>query len=119
MRTYRSLGEGKAIVQLVLPPTWVARINALANQQGVNRSALIREALQRTYFEGSGEAKQGKESSNLAGGSTDTSAQERRPADWESAGGAQRPAEEPVRTSVPHQAARAPHQREERADAHR
>jgi hypothetical protein len=44
------LGEGKSIVQLVLPPTWVAQINALALSRGVNRSALIREAIAETLF---------------------------------------------------------------------
>jgi len=43
--------EGKAVVQLVLPPSWVARINRLAVERGVNRSALIREAIWATYFD--------------------------------------------------------------------
>jgi hypothetical protein len=42
--------EGKAVVQLVLPPSWVARINQLAIERGINRSALIREAIRATYF---------------------------------------------------------------------
>jgi hypothetical protein len=43
------LTEGKAVVQLVLPLSWVARINRLAIERGVNRSALIRQALAATY----------------------------------------------------------------------
>jgi hypothetical protein len=42
--------EGKAIVQIVLPPSWVARINQLATERGINRSALIREAISLAYF---------------------------------------------------------------------
>ena len=47
LQTY---AEGKAVVQLVLPLPWLARINQLAMERGVNRSALIREAIQATYF---------------------------------------------------------------------
>ncbi|MGO8950085.1 MAG: CopG family transcriptional regulator [Ktedonobacterales bacterium] len=43
------LSEGKSIVQVVLPRAWVIRINQLAVERGLNRSALIREALQRTF----------------------------------------------------------------------
>jgi hypothetical protein len=43
--------SGKAVVQLVLPPAWVLRLNALATARGVNRSALIREAIARAYFD--------------------------------------------------------------------
>ena len=43
--------EGKAVVQLVLPPSWVTRLNQLALERGLNRSALIRAAIQATYFE--------------------------------------------------------------------
>jgi hypothetical protein len=42
--------EGKAVIQLVLTPAWVARINQLAMERGVNRSALIRAAIERVYF---------------------------------------------------------------------
>ena len=45
--------EGKAVVQLVLPLLWLARINQLAIERGVNRSALIREAIRAAYFNGS------------------------------------------------------------------
>jgi hypothetical protein len=100
MRSHRLFGEGKAIVQLVLPYGWVSRMNALANQHGVNRSALIREALQRVYFAGSDEVKQGEANSTPGDGLTGASAQECHPADGESAGGAQGPAEEPARGSV-------------------
>jgi hypothetical protein len=44
--------EGKAVVQLVLPLPWLARINQLAIERGINRSALIREALRAAYFSG-------------------------------------------------------------------
>jgi hypothetical protein len=50
MRLNRPLGEGKAIVQLVLPHAWVAQINRLAMERGVNRSALIREAIAATLL---------------------------------------------------------------------
>jgi hypothetical protein len=40
----------KAVVPLVLPQAWVARINQLAVERGVNRSALIRAAIEATYF---------------------------------------------------------------------
>ena len=40
------LTEGKSIVQVVLPHSWVVRINQLAVERGINRSALIREALE-------------------------------------------------------------------------
>ena len=42
--------EAKAVVQLVLPQTWVPRINQLAIERGVTRSALIRQAIAATYF---------------------------------------------------------------------
>jgi hypothetical protein len=62
MSRHKALGEGKSIVQLVLPPAWVVRINALALTRGVNRSALIREAIAATLFrdhaEGGGNGKQ-------------------------------------------------------------
>ena len=45
------LGEGKVIVQVVLPHDWVARINRLAVDRGLNRSALIRAAIAASYFE--------------------------------------------------------------------
>lgn len=41
---------GKAIIQLVLTPSWVARINQLAVERGVSRSALIRAAIHAAYF---------------------------------------------------------------------
>ncbi len=37
-------------VQLVLPPGWVPRINALAIEHGVTRSALIRAAIASVYL---------------------------------------------------------------------
>jgi hypothetical protein len=48
----QSYAEGKAVVQLVLPLPWLARINQLAIERGVNRSALIREAIRAAYFNG-------------------------------------------------------------------
>jgi hypothetical protein len=42
--------EGKAVVQLVLPPSMVTRLNEIALRRGVNRSWVIREALQQVYF---------------------------------------------------------------------
>jgi hypothetical protein len=44
--------DAKAVVQLVLPQSWVPRINQLAIERGVTRSALIREAIAATYFGG-------------------------------------------------------------------
>ncbi len=43
--------EGKAIVQLVLPPSMLTRLNEIALHRGVNRSRVIRDALQQVYFE--------------------------------------------------------------------
>jgi ribbon-helix-helix CopG family protein len=48
----QSYAEGKVVVQLVLPLPWLARINQLAIERGVNRSALIREAIRAAYFNG-------------------------------------------------------------------
>jgi hypothetical protein len=44
------LTEGKSIVQVVLPHAWVLRINQLAVERGLNRSAVIREAIAWAYF---------------------------------------------------------------------
>ena len=49
MRSPSALTEGKTIVQVVLPHAWVARINQLAIERGLSRSALIREAIARSY----------------------------------------------------------------------
>ncbi len=46
----RYAGEGKAVIQLVLPVSWVARINSIAIERGTNRSALIREAIVAVHF---------------------------------------------------------------------
>lgn len=43
--------EGKAVVQLVLPPSMLTRLNEIALRRGVNRSRVIRDALQQVYFE--------------------------------------------------------------------
>jgi hypothetical protein len=40
MHHFQPLSEGKAVVQLVLPHGWVIRINQLATERGMNRSAL-------------------------------------------------------------------------------
>lgn len=42
--------EGKAVVQLVLPPSMLTRLNQIALHRGVNRSRVIRDALQQVYF---------------------------------------------------------------------
>lgn len=52
MRPFQTFAESKAVVQLVLPHRWVERINQLALERGLNRSALIREAIAATYFGG-------------------------------------------------------------------
>jgi metal-responsive CopG/Arc/MetJ family transcriptional regulator len=46
----QSFTEGKVVVQIVLPPSLLARINRLAIDRGINRSALIREAIELAYF---------------------------------------------------------------------
>jgi metal-responsive CopG/Arc/MetJ family transcriptional regulator len=51
-RAPQVFAESKAVVQLVLPQGWVARINELAIERGVNRSALIREAIAAMYCAG-------------------------------------------------------------------
>jgi hypothetical protein len=43
-------GDVKAVLQLVMPASWVGRINRLAVERGMNRSALIREAIETAYF---------------------------------------------------------------------
>jgi Arc/MetJ-type ribon-helix-helix transcriptional regulator len=92
------------VVQLVLPPSWVARINQLAVSRGVNRSALIREAIRATYFDRQDEAERGNALgiTHLGGQSGVFAAEERRPADEESAGGTPRPADKPAREGRPH-----------------
>jgi Ribbon-helix-helix protein, copG family len=50
MHVMQTFAEAKAVVQLVLPHGWIARINQLATERGVNRSALIRAAIAATYF---------------------------------------------------------------------
>jgi hypothetical protein len=50
MKQLQVYAESKAIVQLVLPHGWVARINHLAVERGINRSALIRAAIEAMYF---------------------------------------------------------------------
>ena len=52
MRPFQTFAESKSVVQLVLPHGWVERINQLALERGVNRSALIRAAIAATYFGG-------------------------------------------------------------------
>lgn len=51
MNTSRSFRGNKMSIPLVLPPSWVARMNQLAMERGINRSALIREAIRATYFD--------------------------------------------------------------------
>jgi hypothetical protein len=50
MAMLQAFTDGKAVVPLVVPPSWVARLNQLAIERGVNRSALIREAIAAAYF---------------------------------------------------------------------
>jgi hypothetical protein len=45
-----TFAESKAVLPLVLPATWATRLNQLAIQQGINRSALIRAAIAAVYF---------------------------------------------------------------------
>jgi hypothetical protein len=52
MRAIQPFADSKAVVQIVLPQTWVPRINQLAIERGINRSALIRAAIAATYFDG-------------------------------------------------------------------
>jgi metal-responsive CopG/Arc/MetJ family transcriptional regulator len=68
MRPFQTFAESKAVVQLVLPQGWVERINRLALERGVNRSALIREAIARTYFELGAEAGNGRERAETSTG---------------------------------------------------
>jgi hypothetical protein len=44
-----SVAQNQTVVPVVLPHAWVSRINRLAIEQGINRSALIRQALAATY----------------------------------------------------------------------
>jgi hypothetical protein len=44
-----SIAQNQTVVPVVLPNAWVSRINRLAIERGVNRSALIRQALAATY----------------------------------------------------------------------
>jgi hypothetical protein len=46
----QALTDGKIVMPLVVPPSWVARLNQLAVQRGINRSALIRAAIAAAYF---------------------------------------------------------------------
>jgi metal-responsive CopG/Arc/MetJ family transcriptional regulator len=50
MKMLQSFTEGKTIVQIVLSPSLLACINKLAIERGINRSALIREAIEQVYF---------------------------------------------------------------------
>jgi hypothetical protein len=52
MRAMQPFAETKAVIQLVLPQSWVPRINQLAIERGINRSALIRAAIAAAYFGG-------------------------------------------------------------------
>jgi hypothetical protein len=60
-RMARPFAESKAVVQLVLPQGWVARLNALALARGLSRSALIREAIAASVFADHGGAQLGAE----------------------------------------------------------
>ncbi len=58
--------EEKSVIQLVLPSSWVGRLNSLAIERNTSRSALIREAVSMAYFgtqdeQGLGDYEQGGE----------------------------------------------------------
>lgn len=42
--------ERSLTLPVVLPLSWIDRLTRLANERGINRSALVREALQQTLF---------------------------------------------------------------------
>jgi hypothetical protein len=42
----------KIAVPVILPALWIPELNQLASQQGITRSALIREAIAAMYFGG-------------------------------------------------------------------
>jgi metal-responsive CopG/Arc/MetJ family transcriptional regulator len=42
--------QRSSTLPVVLPISWIERLNQLARERGINRSALIREALQLTLF---------------------------------------------------------------------
>jgi predicted transcriptional regulator len=37
-------------IPVMFPPEWIARLNDLAARRGLSRSALIREALEHSFF---------------------------------------------------------------------
>ena len=37
-------------IPVVLPPDWIARLNDLSTRRGMSRSALVREALERSLW---------------------------------------------------------------------
>ena len=42
--------DGKAVVQFVRSPSMLTRLNEIALRRGINRSRVIREAIERVYF---------------------------------------------------------------------
>lgn len=42
--------QRSSTLPVVLPISWIERLNQLARERGINRSALVREALQQTLF---------------------------------------------------------------------
>ena len=45
-----TFAPAKAVLQLVVPQPWAERVNQLALERGMNRSRLIREAVEQVYF---------------------------------------------------------------------
>jgi len=67
VKAAREFTDGKSIVQVVMPHAWIGRINRLAQERGVNRSALIREAIASTYFDLGAEGGNGGERAEANG----------------------------------------------------
>ncbi|SFF03493.1 CopG family transcriptional regulator [Nitrosomonas sp. Nm166] len=42
--------QRSSTLPVVLPISWIERLTQLARERGINRSALVREALQQTLF---------------------------------------------------------------------
>ena len=55
MAGLQKLSGNSPAIQLVLPQPYIERLNALAQERRVTRSALIREAIDAALFHGRGE----------------------------------------------------------------
>ncbi len=42
--------QRSSTLPIVLPISWIDHLTQLARERGINRSALVREALQQTFF---------------------------------------------------------------------